>query len=116
MYKESKEPFYIRLYINNLCYNKLPKSLINPVLVEVLYRTNPASDDEGQYIVLSEDVKKEIAQRCSVSLRQVREHLNELTENDVLQYKGNCTYRLNPFFFGKGTWGNIHNSVNRKKW
>lgn len=98
-----KEPYYLKMYINNINYSKEAKAIMNPVLVEVLYRVEPSSDDgRGQIIDLNDEVKSNIAQSLSISVRQVKEQISNLVESGILLYSQKQIYKLNYRYFAKG--------------
>ena len=98
-----KEPYYLKMYINNINYSKEAKAVMNPVLVEVLYRVEPTTEDgKGQIIDLNDNVKSEIAQSLRISVRQVKEQISNLVESGILLYSQKQIYKLNYRYFAKG--------------
>lgn len=101
--KVKKEPYYLKMYINNINYSKEAKAVMNPVLVEVLYRVEPTTEDgKGQMIDLNDNVKSEIAQSLRISVRQVKEQISNLVESGILLYSQKQIYKLNYRYFAKG--------------
>lgn len=101
--KVKKEPYYLKMYINNINYSKEAKAVMNPVLVEVLYRVEPTTEDgKGQIIDLNDNVKSEIAQSLRISVRQVKEQISNLVESGILLYSQKQIYKLNYRYFAKG--------------
>ena len=112
---EKKEPAFVKMYLQNVSKNKTVSKVINPVLVEILKRTVRADEENGQRVYLTDNVKSYIAKDCNVSIRRVKQEINDYVESGILFFKGQSVYQLNPRYFGKGSYEDIQNKVRIEK-
>lgn len=98
----SREPDYIKLYIEDLTkLNDLPKST-NDLLYSLLKRMN--YDNE---IILVVHNKKRIAKELNLKLNTIDQNLMKLTDKGILSRVATGVYIANPYIFGRGKWEDI---------
>ena len=98
------EPHFVKLYINDICkLNDIPK-LGNAVLNELLPLMNYQNE-----IVLNAGVKRRIVESLNTSRASLDNSLTKLVKSDILRRVDTGIFKLNPFLFGKGSWGDIKN-------
>jgi hypothetical protein len=100
--RRDDEPYYIKLYIADLCkLNDIPKSG-NNTLNELLKLT-----DYQNEIVLNSHIKGRIRKKLGISIGSLDNNITRLVKQEVLQRIGRGTLKLNPNLFGKGNWTDI---------
>jgi hypothetical protein len=106
----SKEPNYIKLYLDTLLtFKKLSKSL-NPILLEFLKYMSYASIADGtggQIIYVNAHMKKNIADATGLKIDRINKALTDFVKANVFKRIATGTYQVNPFLFGKGDWKDI---------
>lgn len=108
----SKEPSYVKLYLDHLSRFKGLQLSFNPILAELLKSTTYANlndQDGGMLLFLNKPLKEIIAQRCGVSLGRVDNAVTEFVKKGYMRRLKLGMYQFNPFFFGKGEWKDIEN-------
>lgn len=108
----SKEPTYIKLYLDHLGKFKGLQLSLNPILAELLKSTSYADVSEengGMILYLNKPLKADIAKRCEVSLSRVDHAVTEFVKKGYMRRLDLGKYQFNPFFFGKGEWVDIEN-------
>lgn len=99
----SKEPDFIKLYLDNiLMINNLPNGLqksLNVLLKRMGY---------DNIVVLNAYIKKQMAAELEYkTVQSLNNNINKLVQEGIMTRKGTGTYEMNPFLFGRGTWDNI---------
>lgn len=99
----SKEPDFIKLYLDNiLMINNLPNGLqksLNVLLKRMGY---------DNIVVLNAYIKKQMAEDLGYkSVQPLNNNISKLVQEGIMTRKGTGTYEMNPFLFGRGTWDNI---------
>ncbi|MDY4500867.1 replication/maintenance protein RepL [Fusobacterium gastrosuis] len=106
----SKEPNYIKLYVDTLLtFKNLSKSL-NPILLEFLKYMSYASIADGtggQIIYVNAHMKKLIANATGLKIDRINKALTEFVKANVFKRIATGTYQVNPYLFGKGEWKDI---------
>ncbi|WP_186673943.1 hypothetical protein [Sporosarcina sp. BP05] len=99
----SKEPDFIKLYLDNiLMINNLPNGLqksLNVLLKRMGY---------DNIVVLNAYIKKQMAEELEYkTVQSLNNNINKLVQQGIMIRKGTGTYEMNSFLFGRGTWDNI---------
>lgn len=99
----SKEPDFIKLYLDNiLMINNLQSGLqksLNILLKRMGY---------DNIVVLNAYIKKQMAEELGYkSVQPLNNNISKLVQQGIMIRKGTGTYEMNPFLFGRGTWDNI---------
>lgn len=99
----SKEPDYVKVYLDNiLLINNLPSGIqktLNVLLKRMAY---------DNIVVLNAYIKKQMAQELGFStVQSLNNNINKLVKEGIMSRKGTGTYEMNPFLFGRGSWDNI---------
>jgi hypothetical protein len=106
----SKEPDYIKLYLNTLLvFKDLPKQM-SPLLLELLKLmsyADPDSDHGGQLIQLTGFSKKSIATRLNIKINTIDHALVKLKKAGIIKQLGPGAFQANPHMFGRGEWLDI---------
>lgn len=108
----SKEPSYVKLYLDHLGRFKGVQLSLNPILAELLKSTtfaNPDAPDGGMLLFLNKPLKEIIAQNCGVSLGRVDQAVTEFVKKGYMRRIKLGMYQFNAYFFGKGEWKDIEN-------
>lgn len=108
----SKEPSYVKLYLDHLSRYKGLQLSLNPILAEFLKHTSyaePMDENGGMILFLNKALKEIIAKRCEVSLSRVDHAVTEFVKKGYMRRLDLGMYQFNPFFFGKGEWKDIEN-------
>lgn len=103
-----KEPNFVKLYLEDLLYFAdcplTHRNLINSLLGYATYN-NKAS---CMRVHVSGGLKKEIAEELNIKVHTIQNALTDLVKGNVLLRVGSGSYDFNPYFFGKGSWKEIH--------
>jgi hypothetical protein len=95
----SREPQYIKLYLQDIIYlNDLPKWL-SQVLYSLLKLLN--YDNE---IYLNAELRKRISEELEIKPQTLNDAILKLNKSKILVKIGSGTYIANPMLFGKGEW------------
>lgn len=108
----SKEPAYIKLYLDHLSRFKGLQVSLNPILFEMLKHASYANSNSrkgGMLLFLNKPLKKIIAENCGVSLGRVDNAVTEFVKKGYMRRLELGMYQFNPFLFGKGEWADIEN-------
>jgi len=101
-FKIPQEEDYVKLYLKHVHYLcNLPNGL-DAVIYELLSKMNYEND-----IVLNAGIKKKIAKNIGKELNTVNQYISKLVHYGVLIRIDTGVYKLNPMFYGKGSWKNI---------
>jgi len=102
-YHTSKEPPFVKVYLDSILFmNDLPKNL-NPVL-QILLTKMPVG---GGAIAISSAVKRDIAKQLGCSFSKINNAVSQLYQGGLLLRKDVGYYQFNPMFFGRGEWKDI---------
>ena len=106
----SKEPNYVKVYLDTvLIFKDISKSL-NPVLFEFLKYMSYANIHDstgGQIIFVNKTMKEVIAKSSNVTIKRVDQAITQFVKSDIFKRVGTGTYQVNPNIFGKGDWKDI---------
>ena len=108
----SKEPSYIKLYLDHLSRFKGGQLSLNPILSEMLKSASYADRhgaDGGMILYLNKPLKSDIAKRCGVSLGRVDQAVTEFVKKGYMRRIELGKYQFNAHYFGKGEWADIEN-------
>lgn len=108
----SKEPTYVKLYLDHLSRFKGLQLSLNPILAEMLKSTSyadPKDENGGMILYLNKPLKVDIAKRCGISLGRVDHAVTEFVKKGYMRRLELGKYQFNPYFFGKGEWADIEN-------
>lgn len=97
-----KEPDYVKLYLEDV--NKILnlKGRANETLLALIRKMN--YDNE---VVLTPDMKKELAASLNVKLNTFEHNITILIQNNIFIKKGVNFYLVNPNIIAKGDWQTI---------
>lgn len=110
-YKVDKEPEFVKLYLDDIMLLKgLPKSH-TAILYSLLRHINYADDKNGQVVIVTSFVKKEILMENPeiLSTQTIMNAISNLKKKGILEDVGRAAYRVNPRIIGKGEWRDIQN-------
>ena len=105
----SKEPAFVKMYLDDLgMLHGLSRSNIS-VLHSLLKHMNFADDDIPQAVLVNSFLKKQILmENPNLNHTQtVTNSISELKKAGILEELGRGAYRFNPFLFGRGEWKDI---------
>ena len=105
----SKEPAFVKMYLDDLgMLHGLSRSNIS-VLHSLLKHMNFADDDIPQAVLINSFLKKQILmENPNLNHTQtVTNSISELKKAGILEELGRGAYRFNPFLFGRGEWKDI---------
>lgn len=108
----SKEPSYVKLYLDHLSRFKGAQLSLNPILAEFLKSATYADSNApegGMLLFLNKPLKQIIARRCGVSLGRVDNAVTEFVKKGYMRRLEIGMYQFNANFFGKGEWKDIEN-------
>lgn len=98
----SREPDYIKLYLDNILYLKdLPKGM-NTVLYGLLKRMG-----YDNQLVLNAALKRQIAEEIGMTVKSIDNSIAKFVKGEILLRKDRGLYTVNPHLFGRGEWRNI---------
>lgn len=106
----SKEPNYVKVYLDTvLIFKDISKSL-NPILFEFLKYMSYANihnSTGGQITFVNKTMKEVIAKSSNVTIKRVDQAITQFVKSDIFKRVGTGTYQVNPNIFGKGDWKDI---------
>ena len=108
----SKEPDFIKVYLDCLLTFKGVRKGLNPILLQFLsYMTYADSEsaEGGQIIIINRYVKEAISKKLDLSIESVNKALTEITKAGIFRRISSGTYQANPNLFGRGEWKDIKN-------
>lgn len=87
-------------YLIHLGAYKGVQASYTPIIIEMMKRAS--ADEEGCFLIfLNKVLKKEIADRCKVSLGRVDHAITDFVKAGYMKRVGTGTYSLNESLFGK---------------
>ncbi|MGG3542853.1 replication/maintenance protein RepL [Priestia megaterium] len=99
----SKEPDYVKIYLDNILQINNLSSGIQKTLNVLLKRM--AYDN---IVVLNAYIKNQMAEELGFNtVQSLNNNINKLVKEGIMIRKGTGTYEMNPFLFGRGSWDNI---------
>ena len=110
--RQSKEPNYVKLYLDHLARFKNLQISFNSILNEFLKYTSYANVNDpngGMLLILNKYLKEQVSKNCGVSLQRVNNAITEFVKKGYMRRIDLGTYQLNPYLFGKGEWTDISN-------
>lgn len=105
VHKRTREPDFIKLYLDCiLTFQSLSKTL-NPILIEFLKHMSYAHDD--QLIYVNMPMKKSIALTTKRTVKRVDQALSEFVKGNIFKRLDRGLYQVNANMFGRGEWKDI---------
>ena len=80
-------------------------------MIELLKHASYSSshdEDGGQILYLNKRLKRDIANKCGVSLTRVEHAITDFVKKEYMYRLDVGTYQFNANFFGKGSWVDIY--------
>jgi len=99
----SNEPNFVKLYLEDISY----LSNLHLSSADLLYYLLDYVKYNENMIYLNSYIKKNICKEMGISGSTLNNRLSLLNKKNVIIRKGQGSYLLNPFLFGKGDWKNI---------
>lgn len=97
------EPPFVKMYLDDICNLMVCSDPSRKLLSCLLSHM----DYENRVVLIKET--KEIISKCSgMTLSHISKSISELKSKSVLIPIGRAYYLVNPKYFGKGQWLNIH--------
>lgn len=98
-----KEPAYVKMYLEDVTkISNLPK-WVSGILYELLKYM-----DFNNRVILNAGIKREIAITQRTTVQVINNTLTKFINSGLLQRKDTGVYLVNPHYFGKGSWPQIH--------
>lgn len=98
-----------RAYLNHLSHLKGVQESYNGILL--LFLQNAYSREDGLTIYINKALKKDIAQKCAVSLSRVECSVTEFVKCGYMKRIDTGKYIFNSVFFGRDEWLDIKDIV-----
>ncbi|MEE1250945.1 MAG: replication/maintenance protein RepL, partial [Lachnospiraceae bacterium] len=109
---KTKEPDYVKLYLDCVLILKGLQKGLNPILIEFVKYMNYADINGfggGQVIFVNKTLKETIANSLNVSLKRIEQAITQFVKAGIFKRISVGTYQVNPNIFGKGEWKDIKN-------
>lgn len=106
----TKEPEYIKLYLDCLCTFKGLSKALSPVLIACChFMTWADSKHSDQMIFMNSYVKDQICELTNLKIDRVNKAIKEIVDANIfVRVDGKRgVYRVNPFIIGRGEWKDI---------
>jgi len=103
----SREPDYVKLYLNTVLASKNLPVTHNQLLNEILSIMSYANVDEGQIVYILPVDRENIAKKIKQKPDTVKKAIIDFVKTGILMKIANGKYRVNPHLFGKGDWKDI---------
>lgn len=106
----SKEPEYIKLYLDCLCTFKGLNKALSPVLIACChFMTWADSKHNDQMIFMNSYIKDQICELTNLKVDRVNKAIKEIVDANIfIKVEGKRgVYRVNPFIIGRGEWKDI---------
>ena len=103
----SREPDYVKLYLNTVLAAKNLPITHNTLLNEILLRMTYANVDEGQIIYILPYDREKIAKKLNIKPDTIKKAILDFAKAGILRKIANGKYQVNPHLFGKGDWSDI---------
>lgn len=106
----SKEPDYIKLYLDCLCTFKGLNKALSPVLIAFChFMTWADSKHKDQMIFMNAYVKEQVCEMTGLKVDRINKALKEIVDAEIfVKVEGKRgIYKVNPFIIGKGDWKDI---------
>ena len=103
------EPEFIKIYLGSIMYLKDMPTNLAAIMMCILKQT-PYSDSENVTVILTKDVKEDIAAELRLSYQTVVNAIVKLVKGKILFHQGSirsARYLVNPYIFGKGHWKDV---------
>lgn len=114
-FRVSKEPSFVKLYLDCLSVFHDTQISLNPILLEFLKSATYADIEDsegGQILYLNSALKKRIASKTEVSVSRVNQAITEFVKKGIMRRVDIGAYQFNAELFGKGDWSDIANLRN----
>lgn len=108
--KSSKEPDYIKLYLDCLCTFKGLNKALSPVLISFChFMTWADNTHKAQMIFMNSYVKEQVCEMTGLKVDRINKALKEIVNAEIfVKVEGKRgVYKVNPFIIGKGEWNDI---------
>lgn len=107
-YKAEQEPPYIKVYLENINYFMDMPCGLDKLLKGIFTMVTYADAVDPMCVDLSKHKKELLKDMIGwSSIQSVENGIQMLVKSKLIYRVARNTYRLNPFFFGKGDWKNI---------
>jgi len=103
----SREPDFVKLYLNTILTAKNLPITHNALLNELLLRMSYADVEEGQIIYIVPYDRERIAIKLGLKADTVKKTIIDFVKTGILRKIANGKYQVNPHLFGKGEWNDI---------
>lgn len=100
--KASKEPEFIKLYLQDVLYLQNIPTGLNNILYEMLKLMS-----YNNLMVINSGVKRMISNTLNCSIHTINKALTHFNRSEILIRQDTGIYLFNPYIFGKGEWKNI---------
>jgi len=107
---QSKEPDYIKLYLDCLCAFKGLNKALSPVLIAFChFMTWADSKHKSQIIFMNAYIKEQVCEMTGLKIDRINKALKDIVNADVFtKIEGKRgVYNVNPWIIGKGDWNDI---------
>lgn len=107
---QSKEPDYIKLYLDCLCTFKGLNKALSPVLIAFChFMTWADSIHKKQVIFMNAYVKEQVCKMTGLKVDRINKALKEIVNAEIfVRVEGKRgVYTVNPFIIGRGEWNDI---------
>ena len=102
--RTESEPPYVKFYLNRFRelkgLNGTDVSIMHEILYMMSFKTNMV------YII--KHSREQIANNCGITDGVVKKTLTKLVNKHILKREGTGAYRVNPEYFGTGSWQDIN--------
>lgn len=103
VYKLPSEPPFVKLYVDKVCDLVKVKGRHKDFLLELLKYMNYNNE-----VVLVKSIKDKISKSVGMSVNHINTSITALKKNNILVPCGRAMYYINPDYFAKGNWKDIH--------
>ncbi|MGL4873506.1 MAG: hypothetical protein ACRC30_02515 [Clostridium sp.] len=103
------EPDFVKLYLDHVLVYKSVSLKISPILSEICKLATYADNESGGMMIFLNKFTKELIKDHLgyKSIKMVEKAIDSLYKSNLILRKGRGAYILNPYYFGKGAWGDI---------
>lgn len=105
VHKRTREPDFIKLYLDCILIFKSLSKTLNPILIEFLKHMSYAHDDQLIYVNLP--MKKSIAQITGKTVKRIDQALADFVKGNIFKRLDRGLYQVNANIFGRGEWKDI---------
>lgn len=108
--RSSKEPDYIKLYLDCICTFRGLNKALSPVLIAFChFMTWADNKHKEQMIFMNSYVKEKVCEMTGLKIDRINKVLKEIVDAEIfVKVEGKRgVYKVNPFIIGKGEWNDI---------